>query len=89
MEVLSVLDIFLEAENGPLLEVYWLANDLSENAGIIEDLALRNELYVGLFSFKFLLAFLFIDKDAWSLKNLSLNFIGIKIDLKLPLFDFL
>jgi hypothetical protein len=42
-----------------------------------------------LFSFKFLLAFLFIDKDAWSLKNLSLNFIGIKIDLKLPLFDFL
>jgi hypothetical protein len=88
LEVLSILNIFFEAENGPLLEIYGLANDLSENAGVIENLALRNELNVGL-SFKFLLAFLFINEDAWSLKNLSINFIGVKIECKLPLFDFL
>lgn len=41
LEVLAVFDVLLQAENCPLLEVYWLANDLPQNAGVVQGLGLH------------------------------------------------
>lgn len=38
LKIFTIFDILLKAENGPLLEVYWLANDLSQNICIFEAL---------------------------------------------------
>lgn len=43
LQVLSVLDVLLETEDCPLLEVDGLAHDLSENVSVIEALASRLE----------------------------------------------
>ena len=43
LQVLSVLDVLLETEDCPLLEVDGLAHDLSENVCVIEALASRLE----------------------------------------------
>jgi hypothetical protein len=42
LEVLTVLDISLKAEDSPLLEVDWLADDLAEDIGVIEGLVGRS-----------------------------------------------
>ena len=39
LEVFTILDILLKAEDSPLLEVNGLADDLSKNVGVIESLA--------------------------------------------------
>ena len=39
LEVFTILDILLKAEDSPLLEVDGLADDLSKNVGVIESLA--------------------------------------------------
>lgn len=83
MEVLSIFDVFLEAENSPLLEVDGLANNLSENVGVIEVLACWLESALGL------CLGAREHENAWSLKDLSFDLIGLKIYLKFPLFDFL
>ena len=43
LQVLSVLDVLLETEDCPLLEVDGLTHDLSENVSVIEALASRLE----------------------------------------------
>lgn len=84
MEVLSVLDVLLKTEDSPLLEIDGLAYNLSEDVGIIERLVAglgswcRND---GLGSL--------IHKDTWSREDLSLKLIRLKVDLKIPLLDFL
>ena len=104
MEILSVFDILLEAEDSPFLEVNGLADDLAQDIGVIEGLVLGNR-------------WLHRDRsdlardgahgcrlngqrgtgglraweheDAWALENLSLNLVGLETDGELPLLDFL
>jgi hypothetical protein len=41
LEILSVFNIFFKTEDGPLLEVDRLANNLAQNVGVIEHLLYR------------------------------------------------
>lgn len=71
LEVLSVFDVLFETEDSPLLEIYGLAHDLSENVGVIESLACWLESALCLGSRE--------HEDAWSLKDFCLNLIGLKV----------
>jgi len=38
LEIFTILNILLKTKDGPLLEVYWLANNLAQNVGVVKDL---------------------------------------------------
>jgi hypothetical protein len=79
LEVFTILDILLEAEDSPLLEVNGLADDLSKNVGVIESLAcwLESTLSWGWGE----------HENAGSLEDLGLDLIGLEVECKIPLFD--
>lgn len=74
LQVLSVLDISLEAEDSPLAEVNGLVDDLSEDVRVTQVMELLGGVQ---------------GQDAGSLKYVSLKFIGINVERQIPFFDFL
>lgn len=81
LEVFSVLDVLLEAEYSPLLEVDGLAHNLSKNVGVVEGLTCWLESTLTLGSGE--------HENAGSFEDLGLDLIGLEVDLELPLLHFL
>jgi hypothetical protein len=91
LEVLSVLNILFETENGPLLEVNGLAHDLTKDIGVLKALVSRpSRLHLHLPGNWLLGRGLnlhvagrlgcLVHKDAGALENLSLDLIRVQIN---------
>lgn len=74
MKVTRVFDIFLETENGPLLEINWLMDNGAENVGVV----------------KYLSAGTLLPKtDRGSLQDLGFYLIRLELNVEVPLLDLL
>lgn len=83
LEVFTVLNVLLKAEDSPFLEVDGLANNLSKDVGVVESLTCWLESTLGL------RLGTGEHENAGSLKDFSLDLIRLEVDLKLPLFHLL
>lgn len=74
VEVFSMGDILLKAEDGPLSEVDWLVDNGSEDLGVVEG-AVLTTVVTGV--------------NLWSFQNSSLDSIWLDVDVEVPFLDFL
>ena len=82
IEVLSVLNVLLQAEDGPFLEMDRLMYDGTQNLCIVK----RPGQLLSALSSLVMAAWLV---DLWALEHSGLDGVWLKIDVQLPLFDFL
>jgi len=84
VKILTVMNILLKTEDSPLSEVDWLVHDGPQNLGVVQWSGSKLAGWLSLFveSVGWL-------EDLWSLEYLGFDCIWLKVDVEVPLFDFL
>ena len=83
VKIFSMVNIFLETENGPLSEVDGLMDNSSKNLSIIKWSSRQSLSWILLIETAAWLEYL------WPLKYISSNSIRLKINIQIPFFNFL